>query len=274
MTISQKINITLNALFLLFNCLLLSSYTHATPKTINIGADPWCPYNCDPEEQHHGIMVDVARQAFALSGYKLNYQIINWARAKQLVKNGNLDGIIGMARNPSSELLYYFSNTALGQSQVCLYRRSRDKWRFKSVNSLGQRSFGWINDYGFANDPLDTWVKERKHTKQITIIAGEQTYQRLFKLLQVERIDTFAEDRNVIAYELKKSGLGDEIKIAGCLSSIDNVHLAFSLESKNKEIWAKALESGVRKLRYSGQLNKILSVYGLNVENWLKSTSD
>ena len=63
MSNSKKTKITFKALYLFLNCLLLSTYVHATPKTINIGADPWCPYNCNPEDKHQSIMVDVEGKA-------------------------------------------------------------------------------------------------------------------------------------------------------------------------------------------------------------------
>ena len=259
-----------NRLIQLILLLSLSSVTNADPKTITIGADPWCPYNCDPAAEAQGLMVDIAKEALALSWFSLEYQVINWARAKRLVQSGQLDGIIGMVRTDSSEPLYFFTDTPLGQSQICFYRRADDDWVYQSIESLGKRKFGWINDYRFGgNLAMDRWVDEHIENGQVVTISGTDLHQRLIKLLQINRIDTFAEDKNVITYELKKSGLEKQIKISGCMKLVENVHLAFSLKSQNKENWAKALESGIDQLDKNGRLNEILSFYGLTKESWL-----
>jgi polar amino acid transport system substrate-binding protein len=249
--------------------LLLSSFTVADNKTIAIGADPWCPYICDIDSKHQGIMVDIAREALALSGYTLNYQVINWARAKLLVTSGKLDGIIGMSHSKETEPLYYFSNAPLGQTQTCFYRRKNDDWEYQSPDSLENKIFGWINNYRYLHEPLDLWINNHKHSAQIVTLSGVKVHSRLVKLMSLNRIDIFAEDKNVIAFELKKLGLEKEIVIAGCLESVDEDHLAFSLKSKYKEEWAKALEYGVDKLHQSGKIDEILSFYGLTKEVWL-----
>jgi len=250
--------------------MLITWPAYAEKNIIHVGADPWCPYNCSPDEQHKGLMIDVASEALALSDFTLKYKIINWARAKRMVSLGELDGIVGMARAPTSEPYYLFPNTALGQSQICFYRIADSQWQYQSIESMASQRLGWINDYRFSNDDLDQWVIQNKQTDRIVNVAGVDVYPRLFKLLQVKRITTFAEDKNVIAFELKKVKLEHEIEMAGCLDSIDEVHLAFSLKAKDNKIWAKALDKGVEQLRQNGRLASILGYYGLTLESWVK----
>jgi len=247
--------------------LSLSPLSSGEQQTISVGSDPWCPYICEYNDGHNGVLVDIAREALAESGIILDFEMINWARAKRMVQLGELDGIIGMSHTEQSETQYHFSNTAIGQSQICFYRRIDDVWEYKNPNSLGDRVVGWINHYLFADETLDEWIEEHKKSDQILPIGGINTHARLLKLLQLSRIDTFAEDKNVIAYEIKKLGFENQFSIAGCLSAIDQTHLAFSLKSLHKEEWAKALETGVEKLRNNGKLDAIHSYYGLTTEN-------
>jgi polar amino acid transport system substrate-binding protein len=260
--INQKTNTLLVSC--LFFLSVLFNAASADSKVINIGSDPWCPFVCDIEPNHQGLIVDIAREALALSGFKLNFKLINWARAKQHVKVGTLDGIIGMTYNKKTASQYFFSKTQLAESQTCFYKRKNDEWQYQSLASLGNRTFGWINNYGYSNELLDNWIKLNKKTDKILTVAGLDTYPRLFKLLSLERIDTFAEDRNVIAYELKKAGLDRTVKVAGCLPSIDSIHLAFSLKAEQKKVWANALDIGVQGLKKSGRFYEILAIYGLD----------
>lgn len=235
---------------------------------IRVGADPWCPYNCIPGTERPGVMIELAREALALSGYVLEYQTVNWARAKIMVQSGELDGIVGMAYTAKSKELYFFPGRPLGESQICLFKRQLDDWHYRGIASLDSKVFGWINDYGFSTDPLDAWVKEHKNTPQVLTVAGKDTHMRLFKLLQLKRIDVFAEDRAVIAYELYQSGLQNEIVQAGCIEQIEDIYIAFSLASEHKEKWAEALDSGLDKLNQSGRYLEIIQKYGLSSENW------
>ncbi len=248
--------------------LSLSNFILANTHTINIAADPWCPYNCEPSSPQPGIMIDIAKEALALSGYTLNYKLLNWARAKSLTKSGQLDGVVGMGYGKETSKLYHFPKTALGESQICFYQRVEEDWQYNDVRSLDNKVFGWINNYGYPHPPLDRWIAKHQNSSKITTIAGKNTHSRLFKLLQIKRIDTFAEDKTVIAYELLKSGLQRTIKSAGCLQELEKVFIVFSLHAPKREAWANALDSGVTALKKSGRLSEILSTYGLNRKSW------
>ena len=267
----SKMHQPFNHFLLILALSLLSSLCLSDSKTINIVADPWCPYNCDPKDEFQGIMVDIAKEALALSGFVLNYELLNWARAKRQVMAGNIDGIIGMSRDKDSEEQFFFPRTPVGESQICFYRRPKEDWQFRSVEDLINKKFGWINDYGFVSNPLDAWVKQNKNTEKVVTVAGKNVYSRLFQLLKLKRIDTFAEDRNVIAFELKQQDLINNIEIANCLPEIDDVYLAFSHKSEFKEIWANALDDGILKLHNNGRLDEILDHYGLTRNTWIDS---
>lgn len=235
---------------------------------IRVAADPWCPYNCEPGYAQQGLMIDIARAALKRSGYVLNYQIINWARAKQLVVKGELDGIVGMSREGKTETLYHFSKTPLGWSQTCFFKRTDDPWAYQSTQSLEGKVMGWINDYGFTNLEIDQWVKARKGTPEIATVSGEKVHHSLFQMLLAKRIDTFAEDLYVVQHKLRKDNLAEAISVAGCAPEKDEVHIAFSLKSPHKDAWASALDEGVKQLRESGELARILGHYNLSLEQW------
>lgn len=250
-------------------CLGYASLSFAENKVIKVAADPWCPYNCDPKDEHQGLMIDIAREALAMSGYKLNYESMNWARAKLAVQTGTLDGIVGMAKTERSSPLYHFTSMPLGESKICLYKRKGDPWTYLSPDSLDNKVFGWINDYGFSTDPLDQWVSNHKTKENVLTVSGKNTHERLFKLMQLKRIDTFAEDKSVIAYTLKQANLTSDIVVAGCLEESQDIYLAFSLKAPDRLLWSTAIESGLQTLSENGRLENILRHYGLSTSNWV-----
>ena len=82
-------------------------------------------------------------------------------------------------------------------------------------------------------------------------------------------ISTFAEDRFVISYELKKHGLQDKISVAGCAEPVENVYVAFSSKIARSAALAEALDKGVEELRQNGRLAAILETYGLQEDTWM-----
>ena len=239
-------------------------------RKVVIGADPWCPFICPDNKQHQGLMVDVAREALAATGYDLEYRNINWARAKKMTRSGALDGLVGTANLGPEKSPYDFPETALGVAETCFYRKAENDWTYSSPASLNDQFMGWINDYGFdPSSGLNEWIERHRGTSRVLIVSGTSTHPRLFKLLLGNRISTFAEDRYVTSYKLKDLGLLGKIEVAGCTTPKEKVYVAFSQKTGRGKALAKALDEGVRILRENGRLKKILAYYGLTPETWM-----
>ena len=253
-------------LALLYFCLLSEARAHN--HEVVIGADPWCPYICDMGESQQGLMVDIAREALAYSDYEMVYSNINWARTKQLVLAGEIDGLVGTVQAPGLE--YHFPETALALTGACFFRLAADQWEYQSPQSLESKTMGWISEYWFEGIPgLNEWIEEHRETSQLVAISGTDTHPRLFKLLLAGRIHTFADDPNVIHYELKRQGLQDKIVMAGCPAPMLKTYVAFSKKTGRGKELARALDIGFEKLREEGRLDALLEPYGLDQESWM-----
>lgn len=87
-------------ILILWLAISLSSISAA--DTIILVADKWCPYNCTPETERPGFLVEIARRAFELAGHKLEYRLMPWKRAVTEAKRGNVNGIIGFGLKSST----------------------------------------------------------------------------------------------------------------------------------------------------------------------------
>ncbi len=236
-------------------------------RVVTIGSDPWCPFVCVKDKAKPGFMVEIAQKAMALSGYEVRYENINWARAKQMVRKGEIDGIVGTSKGSVKSTPYQFPNTHLGFSEICFFKRIGDDWLYQNPKSLDSRMLGWINDYGFSDNGLDAWIKENKDSPKVKAISGKEgLQQRMFDLLLLGRIDTFTEDRFVIQYQLKLAKLEGEVEVAGCIGTKEFVYVAFSNKIDDGALLANALDTGVKVLRENGQLDEILKKYGTSSE--------
>lgn len=257
---------SIGVLVLLYFCLVPA--VQADSRTVVIGADPWCPYICDSGGSQQGVMVDIAKEALAYSDYEVIYSNINWARAKQMVLAGDIDGLVGTTKAPHTN--YHFPETALAFTGACFFRRTSDQWEYKSPQSLDSQTMGWISEYWYVGIPgLNEWIKANEETSQLVTISGTDTYPRLFELLMSGRISTFIDDPNVIHHALKRHGLQDKITMAGCPGPKLKHYAAFSKETGRGESLARALDIGFEKLKQEGRLDAILEPYGLNQDSWM-----
>ncbi len=239
-------------------------------RVVRIGSDPWCPFVCVDNDESPGFMIEVAQHAMALHGYKVEHVNINWARAKQMIRSGELDGIVGTSKGTTKSTPYQFPITPLGFSEICFFKSVSDSWVYQNAASLNSRVLGWINDYGFSDDELDSWVKKNKATPRVKAISGKDDLQkRMIDLLLLGRIDTFTEDRFVIKNILQNKNLNNKIDIAGCVGAKEFVYVAFSRKISDGVKLASTLDKGIEALRKTGRLKSILQKYGISEQNWL-----
>jgi len=235
----------------------------ALSETITIVADDWCPYNCEPGSDSPGYIVEVAREIFTSAGYRLEYKYVPWARALKEVKKGTYDGAI--AATPKELPNAVFPDEKLGYYANDLIIRNGDKWQFNTIDSLSQVKLGAIKNYNYGKS-LDTYIETNKNTFSVQVLTGNNAVERnLNKLLQ-NRIDVYLEDRNVAFYTAKKMDILDKIAIGGTEGKPISMYIGFSAANPESKKYAHLLSEGIKKMRKSGQLAKILKKYG--VSDW------
>ena len=74
---------------------LLSVPVMSQADTWSIRADSWCPYNCEPSDNHSGYMIEIIELAAKSAGHKVDYKIVPWSRALVDVRLGQINGVVG-----------------------------------------------------------------------------------------------------------------------------------------------------------------------------------
>lgn len=83
------------------------------------------------------------------------------------------------------------------------------------------------------------------------------------------RIQVLLEDEHVMRYQLSRTGQTGKFKHAGYVPALPEtarVYIAFSPKHEASTDYARLLSEGVTRLRASGELEHILSDYG--VSDW------
>lgn len=229
--------------------------------TIIIVADAWPPYNGIPGSPEPGYGIEVARIIFEKHGHQVVYRLEPWNRAVLETRSGKFTAVIGANIEDAPDFI--FPEEEFGVSRRDFWVLADSPWRFTGERSLLAVRIGAIKGYSYGEN-MDRFFRD--HPRRVEYVFGADPLgQNIQKLLR-ERIDTTIENRNVFLQKIKKMGLRDRIISAGSSGSVDNLYIAFSPNNDRSGQYAALFTEGIRRLKENGELDAILSRYGL--EYW------
>lgn len=231
-----------------------------TDKHVVIAADPWCPHNCEAGSDQEGYMVDIAREAFAMAGYTLEYQNVSWARALRMARQGQIHGVVGAFKTDAPD--FVFPNIPQGRATIALFTHPQSSWTYQGLSSLENQTLLALNGYSYTKE-LDEYIEaNRGDRSKVWIMSGGEPLERAIELLERKRTDVFAEDDYVMAWDARNNPNTIQLRRAGEISDTHS-YVAFSPSLDNADKLAELLTQGTRMLRESGRLDAILANYGL-----------
>ncbi len=206
-------------------------------------------------------MVDIAREALGLAGYTLEYRNYSWARALEMTRQGQLDGVVGAFHTDAPD--FVFPDVPQGRAVIALFTSPDSAWNYEGIESLETQTLLALNGYSYTED-LDAYIESNlENRERVWIIAGPSPLERAITLLERHRTDVFAEDVYVMAWAIKNNPELPRLRRAGQVAETES-YLAFSPATENAPELAKALSEGTKALEESGRLEEILSKYGLS----------
>lgn len=252
------------ALFSIGIFLILASFqlnTIANAEVINLVADEWCPYNCSPDSDAPGFIVEVAQYAFERAGYSVNYTLVPWSRAIEGTRNGLYDGIIGAGQSETPDFIFPENESAVANHTFFVTKGS--SWSYKGIKSLDQVCLGVISNYSYG-DFYDSYIKSHENDgKRIQVAYGETGLKSNIEKLLIGRIDVLIEDSAVFQYYLYETNSSYDFLNAG-IASTEKVYVAFSPKNQNANKYAEILSHAIQELRETGKLAEILAKYGVH----------
>lgn len=235
------------------------------PKTINLAADDWCPYTCNPASGKAGFIIDISKEIFKKHGIKLKYRFITWTNAIQKTRRGKYHGIVGAFKSDAPDFI--FPQQAVGIAENIIYAHPDDFNQYKTLDDFKYVSLGLIQDYSYG-DELDKYVQQHKNNREkIQLNTGsEPLYRNIEKVLK-RQIDATIEDKAVMAFHQNNYPEQTPLKAITTWQS-EAIYVAFSPRKEESEHLAKLFDKGLAELERSGELKNILAKYGLR--KWKK----
>ena len=247
--------------FIFLLSMFIQSFALAESKTITLVADPWCPWNCE-DKSNPGIAIEVAKAIYEPLGYEVLYVPVSWSRAMEEVSNGAYTALIGADKNIPEVKDFIFPETAFSHFDDVYVLRSDSEFIYKDSSSLKGKSIGIVANYHFL-DEIGQYIEDNYNNpgivNQVTGVNGAE--QNLKKLIN-GRIDIYLDDRSIILYNAKKLGIRNQIKVGGELKGdLVEYYIAFSPKLHDSRMLAKIYDDGIRKLKISGDYQKIINKY-------------
>lgn len=233
------------------------------PDTIVIGADPWCPHNCEAGSEREGYMVDLARDILGEAGYTVEYVNLSWARALQMTREGQLDAVVGAFITDAPD--FVFPDIPQGHSSIALFTHPDNPWHYSGIESLNGQKLLVINGYSYT-ETLDRYIKQHQADQEkVWVISGPSPLNRAIGLLEQDRTDIFVEDEYVMAWWAMNAGKSVNPPRESGLIGVTDAFVAFSPAREDAKALAQLLSEGTRQRIYDGRAQQILENYGLTL---------
>lgn len=243
-----------------FLALLFPGVAYA--EMVTVVGDPWCPYNCEPESQEPGFMIELAREIFKEKGITLQYRVLPWARAINEVRKGQYNATVGGYVEDTPDFI--FPKHPMAQSVFGFYVTKDNplRWHYTDINSLNNVSLGVIRDYSYG-DAIDPYISKYKNdTSRLQFVSGDNALEQNVKKLRAGRLQVVVEDAAVMTRFLEASHQNGEIINVGHTDP-ENVYIAFSPKNPKSQAYADILSEGIARYGQSGRLKALKAKYAM-----------
>ena len=261
--ISNKVVARLHLLLFVFVVSFpVYSISEHQPLKVGVIDVTFKPYHIVEDGHATGPDIDVIRRVLKRIGIDFNVLLLPQKRATEYLIKGRID--IGMLfKMPRYEPYVVFGEQPLHASTYRLAVRSDSKFHYDSIEDLhgkGQIGMVYGNSIGQAFDAAVL-------SGDISPVQVNEIGQ-LTDLLLLGRVQAVAANQRIFYYYLSQLNKADSVKfLSKPLSEKRFFHMAISSRVKGieSEVLAGKLDTALREMLNSGELEKIYQSYGLSM---------
>jgi len=243
--------------------LCYTGFSKVNADIIKTSTGDWLPYIGNTDNPK-GYVIEITEKIFKQAGHEVIVIDIPYIRALSAIESGKLDLLSCATQEDISSSKVIFADEDVGICCKSFFTLKENSWKYSGVNSLDKiKVLGLVK--GEVYSEIMEFIKKSENSK-IYYLHGSDAYIRLIKMLITGRVDVIVDNSPVIFYNSSRLGISDKIKIAGTFDKKHKLKQAFSIKNPMAEKYSKIFSEGLRKLRQSGELNKILAKYGL--QDW------
>ncbi len=235
--------------------ILLAGLVHAAPLKLVSGPD-FAPY-VDPESSDGGLIMALAREAFAVSGTSVALELRPWACAIKSAKDSAFDAVLPLTKNPERERDFIVSAPLISMRHRFFVRAGFKRLDVDDPSSLAGTSY--CVPLGRAiNLRLVELVDKGVVKKESPAGTGN-----CILMLKAKRVDFFVADEREGFSQLAEHGLhyGSIIAVDGPPITEISLHLMASKNATTSKQLVESFNTGLDTIRKNGTYARILQRY-------------
>ncbi len=237
--------------FLVMISLIFSTTLYAQTK-IRITNGEWEPYLS--EYCHgYGLSTHIVSEAFKLEGIDIEWGFFPWKRSYELARKGKWDASANWWPTEDSKKDFLLSDPVVNTSFVFFHLKTRN-FNWESIKDLKGLKIGFTRGYDYGKEFMDAI-----ENGVITVEISDTDETNLRKLLS-GRVDIFPNDPIVGHSQIRNIFPPEKVKLLAHHPKefeISTLHLIISKKCKNAELFLEKVNSGMKKLKESGRLDRM-----------------
>ncbi len=241
-----------------FNSYFVYAEEQSSKVKLVVAGDYWCPYNCLPDSDKPGFLVEIAQRALYIYEIDVEYKMMAWNQALEKIATGEIDGILGISVPSAKNLIT--TKLPIEYSLSGVYTRNDSDWVYDGIESLRGKKISFIMDY-VIDDSINTFFGS-EYTKNPGMFSIEDSKKAVIESianLLEKKSDIYIEDERVVNYYIKQNNLKASIKYAGRVTKNKlPIYIAFSPKTPNAKKYTKFLEEGIASLKATGEYDDVI----------------
>jgi polar amino acid transport system substrate-binding protein len=163
--------------------LLLSVTSVANDNIVNIAVSNHPPFEYIGEDRSvSGIDIDIVTEVFKRAGYKVEFSLLPWMRAIDLVTKGKMDAIASIIGSSKHSNMFIMSDP-IAYSQNFFFKKKSLKVKPKDFDDLRQYSIGTLINYPYGKK------FDQANFPHIEVMASTSPMIDNLKKLEAGRVD-------------------------------------------------------------------------------------
>jgi polar amino acid transport system substrate-binding protein len=237
-------------LFLLLLAIPSNSFAH---EAVRMATGDWEPYTSATNAKGK-LLEKVVTEAFKLEGVDVKYEYFPWKRSYILAEEGRFDGTFPWAKTVEHVRDFYIHKISLMKDEGVYFHLKNKAFDWNTIEDLNKYSVGVTLGY-----------KEEDVYKEKGIKAQVVPFEYLnFKKMLAGRIDVYQTSKIVGYLTINKLFTPEEAKLFTNhpKPAVENeFYILFSKKTPHGQALALIFDSGLKKLKESGEYDKIIAEY-------------
>ena len=240
---------------------LQASNVFALKHKITLASDYRCPYSCNEQDPNPGYYIELARKIFALYDIDVEYVLLPWSEVLEKAASGEIDGVLGIPQNYSSDLVT--AKVPQSRNVISVFANQNSIWRYDGMDSLKSLKLTMVEDRDLVDD-LKQYINVYYLRKPELFLFTESRYASTESIENLHQglADILIEDEVVVNYYVNNGGFN--IKNAGKLTLEPiNMYIGFSKNLENSDQYIKMIEESMSSLINIGDVKYLQKKYAI-----------